>query len=603
MFLTRILIPWKSNMSLNHKAHNIDGLYARIRGDKEDFINEDTFRTKVHELVDIGFIETSILDDHTIYTAKHGLKLSAFVQIHDPIKNDILLLLVANPTTNYVFRRVNDEDAWERFILICKPEQSGKTFVMIQQIIKDLDEHAEKKVINFIFCDNSLLLVKQTSERVQSDLESFTINDESYIEFSSRDDGKAQSNSKDIVYKILMDDIRNVVSCTNGKRVTDISSIIKKFNTTPITKGKYEFKIWLDEADKFAKFIDSTFKPLADEHKNVRFYCLTATPDPLFKKYRNMNVLPIENTTSPDYHGWEDNKRVILENISNTVGFIHDVLTNHVVESKISKGSKWFIPGDTKKSSHQLICDILVGKGFAVFVVNGDGIALTLPTEGRPRFREDKTEELNKQMMRMHHENGVDRFPVAITGNICVGRGISIMSPEFIFDYAILSNCAKKAEASQNAGRTKGNIKSWPNYKAPTVYTTAKFDAIATEWEGKSRRLAELAFEKDEVNPSIVTKAEFKGIGDESDSDFEHKVFDEDKAAIEWVLKEFKKKICLSGKQAPNALRPNNGPNPTLEYVINRKWGLASDKKAIRKIRLNDGRICVYWRPSNMINN
>jgi hypothetical protein len=497
----------------------------------------------------------------------------------------------------------NDEDAWERFILICKPEQSGKTFVMIQQIIKDLDEHTDKTVINFIFCDNSLLLVKQTSERVHRDVEPFTINDESYVEFSSRDDGKAQSNSDSIIVKIMMDDIRNVVSCTNGKRVSDISSIINQFNSKPSTQGKFEFKIWLDEADKFTKFIDNTFKPLVDAHNNVRVYCLTATPDALFKKYEHMNVLPIENTTSPDYHGWEDNHRVILENTSNTVGFIHEVLTSHVDESKMCKGSKWYIPGDTKKKSHQFIRDILVGKGFAVFVVNGDGIALTLPVEGRPHFREDKTEELNQQMMRMHNENGADRFPVAITGNICVGRGISIMSPEFIFDYAILSNCTKKAEASQNAGRTKGNIKSWPNYKPPTVYTTAKFDAIATEWEGKSRRLAELAFEKDEVNPSTVTKAEFKGIGDDRASDFDHMEFDEDNAAIAWVLEKFNKKLCKSGEQAPAELRSNDGSNPTLKYVLNRMWGLTSEqpKKAIRKIRLDDDRLCVYWRPSNMI--
>jgi len=342
-----------------------------------------------------------------------------------------------------------------------------------------------------------------------------------------------------------------------------------------------------------------------DAHNNVHMYCLTATPETLFKRYSSMNVLPIENTTSPDYHGWEDNHRVILENTPHTSDFIHDVLTNHVDESKLCKGSKWYIPGDTKKITHQLIRDILVGKGFAVFVVNGDGIALMLPMEGRPRFREDKTEELNKQMIRMHNENGAGRFPVAITGNICVGRGISIMSPEFIFDYAILSNCSNKSEASQNAGRTKGNIKSWPNYKPPTVYTTAKFDAIATEWEGKSRRLAELAFEMDEVNPSTVTKAEFKGIGDDRASDFDHKEFDEDKVAIEWVLEMFNKKLEKSGEQAPLALRPENGSNPTLDYVINRKWGLSSEhpKKAIRKIKLNDDRICVYWRPSNMKRN
>ena len=29
-------------------------------------------------------------------------------------------------------------DSWLNFQLICKPEQSGKTFIMIQQIIKDM---------------------------------------------------------------------------------------------------------------------------------------------------------------------------------------------------------------------------------------------------------------------------------------------------------------------------------------------------------------------------------------------------------------------------------------------------------------------------------
>ena len=62
-------------MCLNRKVHHtFDGLYDRVRGDKDDFINEDAFRTKVDELVDICFIETSILDDLTIYSAKHGLK-------------------------------------------------------------------------------------------------------------------------------------------------------------------------------------------------------------------------------------------------------------------------------------------------------------------------------------------------------------------------------------------------------------------------------------------------------------------------------------------------------------------------------------------------
>ena len=41
------------------------------------------------------------------------------------------------------------DDKWLDFVLICKPEQSGKTFIMIQEIIKDFSEvHDDKIVIN-----------------------------------------------------------------------------------------------------------------------------------------------------------------------------------------------------------------------------------------------------------------------------------------------------------------------------------------------------------------------------------------------------------------------------------------------------------------------
>ena len=78
------------------------------------------------------------------------------------------------------------DDNWERFLLVCKPEQSGKTFVMIQKIIKELKEPIRGvKTINIIFCDNNLLLTKQTSERVKKDLAEFEVNGELYLEFSS----------------------------------------------------------------------------------------------------------------------------------------------------------------------------------------------------------------------------------------------------------------------------------------------------------------------------------------------------------------------------------------------------------------------------------
>ena len=154
-----------------------------------------------------------------------------------------------------------------------------------------------------------------------------------------------------------------------------------------------------------------------------------------------MNVLPLESTTREDYHGWGDNKLVILDKcVESTEVFIHDVLSN--IE-KPEKGTKWYVPADKKKRSHQMVRDILIAKTFAVFIVNGDGITLSLPNLDRSNYTEEKNDQLNKQILKMYRKYELHNYAVAITGNICVGRGISIMSPD-MFDFAILSNCTKK---------------------------------------------------------------------------------------------------------------------------------------------------------------
>ena len=122
----------------------------------------------------------------------------------------------------------------------------------------------------------------------------------------------------------------------------------------------------------------------------------------------------------------------------------------------------------------------------------------------------------------MWRDNNLDRFPVAITGHLCIGRAISFQQEateeldEFIFDFGILSNCTNKSEVSQNAGRLKGNVKDWPGYKPPTIYTTARYNKIAIECEERSRELGRLAYSRDADEPSMVTKGEYKGLSGES---------------------------------------------------------------------------------------
>lgn len=412
------------------------------------------------------------------------------------------------------------------FLLICKPEQSGKTFIMIQQLISDHDEPDElgRTTINFIFCDNSLLLTKQTSERIDGDLKDFVTEDgKTYVEFSSRvcSDGKEKEyhcrNIDAAKAAITCDGVTNFVCCTNATRIADVDKIIRRLNKSKQQQGKFIFKIWLDEADKFVSPIKKKFIPLLrDLNGSVELKCLTATPDTLFKKFQGINVFPLERATTYAYHGWNDNNKQIFTNESGTTaGFVDQILDAH--GDLIVPGTNWYVPADREKRNHNLIKSILNGHGFAVFVVNGDGLKLSI--QGKPDIIEDKNKELNKQILEMCEKFKIfGEYPIAVTGNICVGRGISIMSNDFIFDYGILSSCAKKAEVSQNAGRLKGNIKAWSNYKKPVVFTTTRFDAIAQEWEEISRRLPVLAFERQaEGESTMISSSDFKTMGDPLD--------------------------------------------------------------------------------------
>ena len=449
-----------------------------------------------------------------------------------------------------------ENTVWNRVILICKPEQSGKTFIMIQSIIKDMkymkDTRDTDFVVNIILCDNNLLLTKQTGSRVGNDLEEFQCNGENYIEFSSHKRTKYH-DACSVAGAIATKEISNVLCCTNSIRIDDIYTVINDINKSKLITKKIYWKIWLDEADKWLGFISSTFKPLLDKFANISVYCITATPKPLFDRYKWMNVLPLEKTTTEQYHGWKDNDIHLIDaSIYNLSAFelIEHVFKNIAI-SKITPGSKWFVPGSNTRKSHYKVKDIALKYGFVVFTVNGDGLSLFL--QDKQSFIFPKDMELNTMLKNLYKKYGLEKYPVLITGNICIGRGISIMSNDFMIDYAILSIIASKQEVSQISGRLKGNIKHWENYKVPVVYTTPQFDKIATEWEKKSRNLAELAYKKQcDGDITIIKRSELKTLGEDFEYIKHSLHFNKYKDAQEFLLSKsremrYRKKITKSG--------------------------------------------------------
>mgnify|MGYP002879193878 CR=1 FL=1 len=598
-----------------------------------------------------------------------------------------------------------------RFRLICKPEQSGKTSVMISRILHEFEDPPSGKTpINFIFCANSLLLTKQTGSRLEGHLEELG----KCVEFSSQKGALKKCDA--VLGRLLAYDVTNVVcpsnSCRVGKRAAsentyDCDGVIGMVDKlTARFHDKFIFNIWMDEADKFTKPLVK-FRELLKRNNTTSVWCITATPEKLFEEFGNQNVLRLENTTSSNYHGWGDNRikhfepstdcaafvRQVLDrvggaitsNASDDVSFdpqtiqgklweiirreyvpgqtftrsgilefvgeigsssntqpqtvsrtlqelrdkeliqfitpgvykrsplVSDTGSLYDAPSEIMPNTRWFIPGGTRKKSHRAIKDACVKRGFAVFVVNGDGIGLTLPC-GTEVPIEKKDDLLNSKIKKMYAAHNLHEHPVAITGNICVGRGISISDPEFIFTHGILSEFKSGAEASQLAGRLKGNMKDWAGFQPPTVFTTALFDETVSKHEEQSRRLGELAFEKadSDSDTAEVTIEEFDDIGSSSGSprpkrkkkqqrqvitaeDKCHQIFSSQELARSFISEKWGKKVSKRSDVAPKTLLDAEGNNPTAEYIIKRWWAV-NEKSLYRMVPTIENNWCVYWK-------
>lgn len=280
----------------------------------------------------------------------------------------------------------------------------------------------------------------------------------------------------------------------------------------------------------------------------------------------------------------------------------------YINKFKFSENTRWFIPGQIKKNSHKQIRDICKYYNFAVLIINGDGIELSIPgQESISCF--PKNEELNKTIISLTEKYSLNNYPVAITGNLCISRGISIQSPEWMFTHAILSYSGSRAEVSQTAGRLNGNIKSWSSWKEslPIVYTTQEFNDIAVEVENQARELAKCAWNKDVAfNSAPISEKEFESLApsyqpnhnSQKNKDITnrmYKIFKTKKDIEEFGKKHLHKKFSVTNK-APKTLCNDKGQNPTVSYILNRWWGV---KSASRCICTNEQNWVIYWNKSS----
>jgi hypothetical protein len=369
------------------------------------------------------------------------------------------------------------------------PGQSGKTRNTIQKI-KALEEASSEQeyscdgYLNVYISANNRALVDQTEARMNKEL----YRDEEDEDADAKIEGSCFSwrsglknnniSVGELADRIKEDEVTMVVCCAHSKRLSYLYQLLT--NLEKSKKYNKQINIWIDEADAS---INLWSKPAVDASVLSRVYKITlvsATYDSILKKFGKIRVLPFMETTQPCYHRLRDSIIVKKDLLAEDAPSYLEAIFERYSSVLVRPGVRLFAPGDVERASHEQIAEFLKTKGFAVAIINGLRKEIVVPGHERPIplapyiKGEGSTEEIGMVIGRIYQENDLSRFPFAITGHLCLGRGITFQNHMFLFTHGILFNIADKANAYQTACRLAGNIKELESYARPIVFTTNK---------------------------------------------------------------------------------------------------------------------------------
>lgn len=440
--------------------------------------------------------------------------------------------------------------------IIHLPAQSGKTRKMTELINrwKHLIDYTGDSTdnINVIFTSNTKLLTKQTASRIHAEVDNYSevsdLSSEDEDELSIIMDVKEKesqtlawiSNAKkvsvnDIFAKITSDDdeneIKNIICCTNKSRMRNMWELLLKLHKK-FVKGNFKntINIWIDEADSCIKIWNAYFNS-CDELirsgfiKNV--VLVSATMVPVYKflhsKKIDPNLRTYLNTHTPLYHKYSESIICLTENAKNATAHVKTILEEN--PEIISPGTRLFCPGNKSKKSHEEICEELLARGFNVLLLNGSNKEIRFSSGIKPVEIAELLEtdlEVSKTLNRLYYEYELYNSPFAVTGNLCIGRGITFASQiddrEFLFTHGIIPEVSNGDEGYQMVSRCGGNIKEYVTYCAPKIFVTLRTDALIRAQENMAVDFAKKFFIEDIEEPMVKVTAKMlkDAIGDDN---------------------------------------------------------------------------------------
>jgi hypothetical protein len=396
-----------------------------------------------------------------------------------------------------------------KMMCLWKPAQSGKTRT-IQQMIRADD--GVKNDLNIVICSNNRLLVAQTRSRMHNELYS---EDAASLSSSVSDDtaaddqvvggvyswmsGTKKSNisSNDLGMRVLLGEVSMIVCCSHPARFRYLYSLLDVLEKMRFAKP---VNVWIDEADASVKQWTKPEVDLAQFDCVKKMTLVSATFGDVFKHFSKLRVSAFPETHPECYRGLADcsiEEEPELHGLPDAVACVEHILGKYGDEI-VQPGVCLFAPGNVERASHEEIARNLNERGFVVLLLNGEFKGFLFPDGRRIPLTMKATvedpDELSETLADFYEEYELENVPFAVTGYLCLGRGITFQSSRFLFDYAILPTIRKEGEAYQCVARVFGNIGAFATEK-PVLFMSSPMKTAVERQEKIAMNIARLVYE------------------------------------------------------------------------------------------------------------
>ncbi len=244
--------------------------------------------------------------------------------------------------------------------------------------------------------------------------------------------------------------------------------------------------MYFDEFDRYEfliKYLDS----LCSFNKVVKLQLVSATykDSKLFKTYGDIPEDQIEELEESfdrsSYVTYEEQERlrhIITEDdvYSDIIGYIvrniSTILSFRKLQSgKLSNTSLYICaPCSVKRDAHDRLVYELMKLNVTTVLFNSDFKGAILPCGTRIPFDLSLYQEPSKLIK--YYRKKYNLHDIVVTGNLCIGRAVTLQRRKLVFDYCILHHdIASSGDAIYQADRSKGNTKMFSKKLCITICT------------------------------------------------------------------------------------------------------------------------------------